>query len=50
MSVPQPHSQPVVYIVDDDSAVRDSLDILLRLHGYATVSLRIRRGVSCVAR
>jgi len=38
MSAPQPHSQPVVYIVDDDSGVRDSLDILLRLHGYATVS------------
>jgi len=38
MSAPQPHSQSVVYIVDDDSGVRDSLDILLRLHGYATVS------------
>jgi len=38
MSVPQPHSQPIVYIVDDDPGVRDSLDILLRLHGYATVS------------
>ena len=27
-----------VYIVDDDAAVRDSLAILLRLHGYAAVS------------
>jgi RNA polymerase sigma factor (sigma-70 family) len=38
MSVPQSHSRGVVYIVDDDPGVRDSLDILLRLHGYATVS------------
>jgi FixJ family two-component response regulator len=38
MSVPQPSSHPVVYIVDDDSGVRDSLGILLRLHGYAVAS------------
>jgi len=29
---------PVVYIVDDDNAVRDSLGILLRLHGYESMS------------
>ena len=29
---------PSVYIVDDDAGVRDSLEILLRLHGYAPVS------------
>ena len=38
MSAPQPHPIPVVYIVDDDSGVRDSLQILLRLHGYAATS------------
>jgi len=38
MSAPQPHPTPVVYIVDDDSGVRDSLQILLRLHGYAATS------------
>ncbi|MCC6194457.1 MAG: response regulator transcription factor, partial [Burkholderiales bacterium] len=27
-----------VYIVDDDAGVRDSLEILLRLHGYAPAS------------
>jgi FixJ family two-component response regulator len=27
---------PVVHIVDDDPAVRDSLDLLLRLRGYRT--------------
>jgi RNA polymerase sigma factor (sigma-70 family) len=27
-----------VYIVDDDAGVRDSLEILLRLHGYAPTS------------
>jgi RNA polymerase sigma factor (sigma-70 family) len=27
-----------VYIVDDDAAVRDSLELLLRLHGYAATS------------
>jgi RNA polymerase sigma factor (sigma-70 family) len=27
---------PVVHIVDDDDAVRDSLDLLLRLRGYRT--------------
>ena len=37
MSVP-PHSRAVVYIVDDDDGVRDSLQILLRLHGYAATS------------
>ena len=37
MSAPQPHPIPV-YIVDDDSGVRDSLQILLRLHGYAAMS------------
>ena len=37
MSAPQPHPIPV-YIVDDDSGVRDSLQILLRLHGYAATS------------
>ena len=29
---------PAVYIVDDDTGVRDSVGILLRLHGYAPVS------------
>jgi RNA polymerase sigma factor (sigma-70 family) len=29
---------PAVYIVDDDAGVRDSLEILLRLHGYAASS------------
>ena len=38
MSAPQPHPTPVVYIVDDDLGVRDSLQILLRLHGYAAMS------------
>jgi len=38
MSAPQPHPTPVVYIVDDDCGVRDSLQILLRLHGYAAMS------------
>jgi len=38
MSAPQPHPTPVVYIVDDDLGVRDSLQILLRLHGYAATS------------
>jgi RNA polymerase sigma factor (sigma-70 family) len=38
MSAPLPHPTPVVYIVDDDSGVRDSLEILLRLHGYAVMS------------
>ena len=38
MTVSQPHSRLLVYIVDDDSGVRDSLEILLRLHGYAAVS------------
>lgn len=28
--------RPIVYIVDDDDAVRDSLCQLLRLHGYAS--------------
>ena len=28
----------MVYIVDDDAGVRDSLEILLRLHGYVTIS------------
>ena len=31
-------SLPAIYIVDDDTAVRDSVGILLRLHGYAPVS------------
>lgn len=31
-------ARPVVHIVDDDAGVRDSLEILLRLHGYAPVS------------
>lgn len=31
-------SASTVYIVDDDAGVRDSLEILLRLHGYAPVS------------
>jgi RNA polymerase sigma factor (sigma-70 family) len=30
--------RPVVFIVDDDDAVRDSLVLLLRLRGYATLS------------
>ena len=38
MSAPQPHPTPIVYIVDDDLGVRDSLQILLRLHGYAAMS------------
>jgi len=38
MNVPQQHSHSVVYIVDDDPGVRDSLEILLRLHGYSAVS------------
>ena len=28
---------PRVYIIDDDAAVRDSLALLLRLHGFVTV-------------
>ena len=28
-------NRPTVYVVDDDDAVRDSLCLLLRLHGYA---------------
>jgi FixJ family two-component response regulator len=28
--------EPTVYIVDDDAAVRDSLALLLGLHGYQT--------------
>jgi RNA polymerase sigma factor (sigma-70 family) len=31
-------SPVAVYIVDDDAAVRDSLEILLRLHGYQATS------------
>ena len=34
MSTPHPL---VVHIVDDDAGVRDSLEILLRLHGYRAV-------------
>jgi len=30
------HSEPTVYIVDDDAAVRDALGLLLSLHGYRT--------------
>lgn len=30
-----PHSEPTVYVVDDDAAVRDSLLLLLRLKGHA---------------
>ena len=30
------HPYPIVHIVDDDDAVRDSLDLLLRLRGYRT--------------
>ena len=29
------HSQPIVYIVDDDASVRDSLSLLLQSAGYA---------------
>jgi two-component system, LuxR family, response regulator FixJ len=32
------NAYPVVHIVDDDAAVRDSLDLLLRLRGYRTRS------------
>jgi len=28
------HSEPTVYIVDDDAAVRDAIGLLLSLHGY----------------
>jgi len=37
MSTPHPHAGLAVYIVDDDAGVRDSLEILLRLHGYRVV-------------
>ncbi|MFO1412677.1 MAG: response regulator [Burkholderiales bacterium] len=30
-------TRPTVHIVDDDAAVRDSLRLLLRLHGYACI-------------
>ncbi|HZP87406.1 MAG TPA: response regulator [Burkholderiales bacterium] len=33
-----PSARPIVYIVDDDAAVRDSLDVLLRVRGHATRS------------
>ncbi|MEO8754145.1 MAG: response regulator [Casimicrobiaceae bacterium] len=35
---------PAVYIVDDDAGVRDSLEILLRLHGYAATSFASGEG------
>jgi RNA polymerase sigma factor (sigma-70 family) len=35
--VAEPHSLvPVVYLIDDDAAVRDALDVMLRYHGYRT--------------
>ena len=38
MRPPHSASHSLVYIVDDDFGVRDSLEILLRLHGYSAVS------------
>jgi RNA polymerase sigma factor (sigma-70 family) len=37
MSAPHALVRPTVHIVDDDAGVRDSLEILLRLHGYRAV-------------
>ena len=39
----------LVYIVDDDEAVRDSLDLLLSSAGLCDPDVRVRRGVSRLA-
>jgi FixJ family two-component response regulator len=34
LSLPPPHSTPVVFVVDDDISVRDSLELMIRFAGW----------------
>jgi FixJ family two-component response regulator len=41
--LPEPHVTPVVYIVDDDVSVRESLELLIRCAGWQAIALACAR-------
>ncbi len=47
-SRPSPSSPatPIVFVVDDDVSVRESLELLIRCAGWEPETIRVRTGIS----